>query len=270
MDFKYLYINTYLFALFLFIVPVSAKKNSTIYDYSSTQFLDEIKNSQKLFFQNTIRFYDSLFLQKKEVKILIEKCRFMENALYDEESEENPKYDDWEICYNKLLNDFPDNPYVLYYKLEHLYGDSVLPIARDLLPKFQSQNLYDPLIISHIYEKIARSFSNMDSTQNAISAFQSALKYNDTIKVHLSLAQEIVNLGQREKAYRIILQNLSLMDTWEKRNAAELLIQLRYPDDAVKIYSKLLADTTSYFDYSTVAIAYEKAEIFDSARIFQY
>ena len=95
-------------------------------EYRSSHFLERIRNSQEILYTQVVRQYDSLLARKRDPAVHIEKCKFMELALYDAESEENPKYAEWDSCFQDLLRLNPDDARVTVYRLDHLYGDSVI------------------------------------------------------------------------------------------------------------------------------------------------
>ncbi len=254
--------------VFLLILLFSGFCSADTLTFSSKAFLDEIRNSQELYYNKTVQFYDSLLAGKADAAIMLEKCRFMETALYDPETEENPKYDDWENCYDQLLNTYPDDLDANLYRLEHQYGDSAVASAKNLITRFKKSLHPQDAKIAKVYEKMAYAYSYLDSFSQSAAACKSAMLFDDTINVNLLLARQYIALGLREKAYKTIMEGEHKYENWEKQDAAGLLLQLRYPEEALDFYLPLLEDTSAYIDYSELATAYEQVGEFDSARIF--
>lgn len=239
-------------------------------EYESRVFLEKIRNSQELIYDEVVRHYDSLLASGNSPVILLEKCRFMESALYDPETEENPKYDEWDSCQSKLFRRHPDDIRVLAYRLEHTYGDSTIALAEPVLKRLGSGKIKgDPDSKAAIYKSLAYAYASKDSAGKALVACRNALAFQDSAKVHLLLAQQLSALGLKAEARKALLDGQRWLQPWENNNAGRLLLDMGFPGDAVVFYRRSLGDTASYVDNAALADAYEQMGAIDSARKFQ-
>ncbi len=238
-------------------------------EYRSGYFLDRVHHSQEILFTEVVRHYDSLLAVKRNPAIHIEKCKFMESALYDAESEENPKSEAADSCYQELLKRYPDDGRVLAFHLQHLYGDSVIATARaalDRIPKGTLVNA-DTAVLAAIHLSLARAYDNLDSARTALDEYRAALRYDDTLELSLAMARQMAALGQKDPALTALLRGEARMLSWEYSQAGDLLLRLGYPKHAARFYGKNLGDTTKYINYEGLAKALEKSGEIDSARI---
>ncbi|MFM7851637.1 MAG: hypothetical protein ACKO96_06880, partial [Flammeovirgaceae bacterium] len=67
-----------------------------------------------------------------DYKVQLERCKFIEKAYYDYNEDYNPQYEEAARCTKYLLETFPENPEVLLYGAEGLYGDSLKTYLRKL------------------------------------------------------------------------------------------------------------------------------------------
>ncbi len=72
-----------------------------------------LKSAQDDLYQEFLKAYDD-YLEKNPTDVFynIERCKFIENAFYDEYDEYNPRQDEFDIEYQKLLKRFPNEPAV--------------------------------------------------------------------------------------------------------------------------------------------------------------
>jgi hypothetical protein len=85
------YYFSYILLFILFLNELSAQVDTINPKLDHKVFVEEIRNSQKIVYDDVIRKYDD-YLSKNGDDILmqIEKCKFVQVALYDDEEEYNP------------------------------------------------------------------------------------------------------------------------------------------------------------------------------------
>ena len=256
--------------LFLFLVAAQACGAAVSREYRSAYFLDRLHHSQEILFSEIVRHYDSLLSARRDPGVHIEKCKFLAEAMYNEESEENPMEEQWDSCYQDALRRYPDDARVMAYRLKHSYGDSAMLwglIALDRIASHRLANVDDHIQAS-IHLALARAYAGKDSARRALAEFEAALRFEDTLNVNLSMARQLAALGQKEPARAVLLRGESRLEGWEASQAGELLLQLGYPRDAARFYGMHRQDTAQYTDYAGLAKALEQSGEIDSARIY--
>lgn len=258
--------RTCVFLLLAFVAAAGAHAG----EYRSSHFLERIRNSQEILYSQVVRHYDSLLARNGDPAIHIEKCKFIESALYDAETEENPKQAEWDSCYQELLRRNPDDARVTVYHLNHLYGDSVIVHGNAALDRIAARTMKDPEdpVFAAIHLAIAHAYDHLDSTERALQSCGTALRYDDTLNLHLMMARLMSKLGQKERARTTLLKNEDRMEGWENNQAGSILLENGHAKDAARFYRKNLEDTALYTDYSGLAKALEKSGEIDSARFY--
>lgn len=238
------------------------------YEYLSAHFLDRVHNSQEILYGDVVRYYDSLLVRHESPVIRIEKCKFVESALYDSYEEENPKQEAWDSCFQNLLARYPNDARVVAYRLDHKYGDSVIVHGELALERAKSGILtgMDSLTMASIHRSLAVAYSVKDSARLALKASYEAQKLEDTIHVDLLIAQQWNKIGNGDEARKALFRGETRLGKWENNQAADILLKLGYPRDAAYFYRKALGDTTLYPNYVGLAKALERAGEIDSAR----
>lgn len=89
-------------------------------------FLQEIKNSSDQIYLQCLNKYES-YLRKNpdDLRVHIEKCKFIQFAQYDEDEGINPNQAAFDSCVSSLVEKFPNEPEVLIFQISFLWGDEL-------------------------------------------------------------------------------------------------------------------------------------------------
>ncbi|MBI3235876.1 MAG: hypothetical protein HYZ42_17885, partial [Bacteroidetes bacterium] len=122
----------FLLSLFLFTTVGLAELPPENSDLDHETFIKELKNGKIQLYNEILKKYDD-FLTKhpKNIPVMIEKCKFVEFALYDDSEEYNPNQDYFDSVAASLLKLYPKNPDILVFHTTFLWGDK----KKELLEK---------------------------------------------------------------------------------------------------------------------------------------
>ena len=124
----------------LFAIGLSSSLNIAIGQSgkpkSSEEYISILNNSKDSLYADILKeFDDYLKNYPEDVSTRIEKCVVINQAYYDSYEDYNPNYEEFEVCLNELVSDFPENQEVLLFKLRHIYGDEVIEFCDDIINK---------------------------------------------------------------------------------------------------------------------------------------
>jgi len=230
-------------------------------------YVDNLANSRNDEYQRVLKLYDQyIAANPADYLVQIERCRFMDQAMGDEEY--NPNYEEAEACRQKLEGDFPEAPEVMLYKLEFLWGDSVIPACEQVIDDYEKNaDRWTGKEIWQVYEKIANAHEQDENHQRAIDYMEIAVEKNDTLDRTLFLAQQYKELKKNDKAIALLLSSLDSTDeTWDLNQKGKLLLDLGKPDKALIAYRMAKKDSGSYQDANTLAQVFIDNGFYTDAR----
>ncbi|MEO9801966.1 MAG: CPBP family glutamic-type intramembrane protease [Reichenbachiella sp.] len=226
---------------------------------SSAYYINTLKNSKDSLYARILLEFDNYFKQHpNDVDARIEKCIVINQAYYDEYDGYSSNYEEFEICLNDLIQDFPENEKVLLYKLEQLYGDSVITFCQKIIDKNQLKpGQWADYQLAKVYEKLAHQYSYEEGEiLKVITHAEKAEELNDSLDLSLLLAQQFMAKNRYDLAKQQLFRSLdSLDETWESTTKGNLLLKLGEPDKALQAYDFVKDDTTAWIDNGMVARA---------------
>ena len=100
-------------------------------------------------------------VHSNDVTAYIEKCKFVENAFYEEDY--NPKKEVLDHCLEELKELFPSNPIALIYRSSFLYGDSAIVFLKNLLKlKEEHSELWADSLLWQVHNDLAEQYRYSD------------------------------------------------------------------------------------------------------------
>jgi membrane protease YdiL (CAAX protease family) len=201
-----------------------------------------------------------------DYKVQLERCRFIEKAYYDYNEDYNPQYEEAARCTKHLIETFPENPEVLLYGAEGLYGDSLTMYLRKL-ERMAVEKPSDWKGYSwKVYELLAVQFEGEENSE-VIHYGELAMVENDTLDLTLLLGRAYKESKHNKKAIDILLSRLdSTQDTWLLNQKGKLLLELNAPDPAIRAFRMANRDTSQWQDSGSLAQALIESGLTHEAR----
>lgn len=236
---------------------------------SHEYYVSKLSSSKDRNFQNIIDQY-SAYIQRNPNDIVaqIELCKFIGNSYWDEYEDYNLKYEETEECISNLGAKYPNNPKVLIYKAQNLYGEDkleVLNTAKDLVETNRTDWL------SHEIAEINKMLGeyHQDQKWRALLFYKKAQKLNDSLDLSLAIATIYEEQGKDHLAKEVLLPNLE-KDTlvWKMNQKARLLLKLDLPEKALYLFDIIGKRDSTFIDNEEMAKAMTDLENFDTAREF--
>lgn len=232
-------------------------------------FLQEMENSGDQVYSQCLDKYDEyLKIFPNDVLVLIEKCKFIQFAQYDDYEEYNPNQAEFDSCFQYLVKEFPNEPEVIIFQTSNLWGDEL----KDLFTKAKNSVKENPLIwskknLSILYLKISDNYYWDEDYQMAYKYFQEAIKQDSTNKFSLDYVRILIKINQKKEALDVLL---SIKDTtkitWQLYQKANLLIELEAYPEALKLYKLIDEIDSTYNNNLELAQTLEVVEEYDFAR----
>lgn len=225
---------------------------------SSTYYLNTLKTSKDaLYAKILLEFDDYLENNPKDIDARIEKCIVINQAYYDEYEGYSPNYDEFEVCLQELVHDFPENQTVLLYKLDYVYGDSLIEHCNRIIHKnLQTSNEWSDENLAIVYKKLAYQYSYNDRPKEVIKNARLAENLSDSLDLSLLLSQQYYALKNYDLAKTQLTRSLdSLDESWESIDKGNLLLKLGEPDKALQAFEFAQNDTAAWMDNTVVAQA---------------
>ncbi len=271
------YILLILVIQFFCLTTFSQAQNNSPEKYKKHTYYIELLNTAKdAKYKDFLAEYDAL-IQKypNNIAIKIEKCKLIENAYYDEYEGYSLNYEEHEECIDFLYETYPTIPEVILYKAENSYGD----ILEEVLEKgvealSDDESNWTDSQISELYYSLANyDYYNNENYFNAIGHIKKAKQYNiDSLDYSLLEANIYLEIpDNEERVLEVLLENIDYYDNdnlWELNRKANLLLQLKASEDALKVYEVLREKDSTYIDNGDLSKAFEDLGKYDTARYY--
>ncbi|MEM7107219.1 MAG: CPBP family glutamic-type intramembrane protease [Bacteroidota bacterium] len=222
-------------------------------------------------YEEYLAIYDRYLEQNHEdVKMHIERCKFIEKAFYSDYDEYNPKQDEFDVAYLKLLIEFGHEPLVIFYRSEHLWGTEAI----NLLDSINQMIDLEPKVWLEIdrwkiYKRLAELNSYQENAELALQNAELAILANDTLNLDYLRANQLKKLGRNEEAIAILVTGMDSTEvTWKINSRAQLLLELEDYENALKAYKWASRDTTSWQNNEDIATAFLRNGLVQEARTF--
>lgn len=257
--------------LLLTNIPLIAQNNlpnPNIHN-SHSLYIQLLKSSENALYENVLKRYDEYIrLHPNDSEVFIEKCKFIENAFYDEYEGYNPKQDEFDACLQKLYDLFPDDPDVLIYRSGFLYGDSAIAFMEDILAEKEKHPAeWKEKAVWQVYANLANQYEYEENQSQVIYYANQAMLHNDTLDLSLQLARQYKVLSNFEEAKNILITHLdSLGPSWQLVQKGELLLELGASEAALRALRYAEKDTLGWVNAVSIAKALEQEGEYEKAR----
>lgn len=259
--------------LLLFIVFGFCASAQEVPDFgkvdSHEHYVSRLANSKDKNFQEVIGLYE-YYIQENpnDVVAQVELCKFIGNSYWDEYEDYNLKYEETEACIANLMVKYPNNPKVLIYRAQNLYGEDkleILNIAKELIDTRRTDWLN--IEIAAINEMLGDY--HQEENWLALMHYKKAQKLNDSLDLSLAIARIYEAQGKDDLAREALLANLE-KDTliWKMNQKANLLLQLNEPKKALYLFDIIGKKDSTIIDNEEMAKAMTELEEFGTAREF--
>ncbi len=230
-------------------------------------FLVKIQNSNDNIYKECLDEYD-VYLEKfpEDVLVLIEKCKFIQNAQSEEDV--NPNQDAFDSCFADVTNRFPAHPELLLFQTSILWGDEMKEVFKSAEKSIEeSPDKWDKISLAKMYETMANYYYAEDDYKLALFYFEKAISNDINYKYTLEFARILLALEKKKEALSALL---AIPDTtknvWQLSQKADLLIELKEYSNALKIYKLVGQIDSTFIDNADFASTLEGFGQFKSAR----
>jgi uncharacterized protein len=232
-------------------------------------FLEEIKHGSDNIYKDCIRKYDQ-YLNKfpDNISVRIEKCKFIQEAQYNESEEYNPNQEEFDSCTAALVKMYPENPAVLIYQTTYLWGDEL----NELFKKAETAISVHPeewtkSDLGILYFKMADQYYGDSDYQSAFKYIQKAILNDEKYKSSIEFARILTELDKKKEALDALLASQdTVKETWQLHQRADLLLKLKAYNEALKVYNQIDVIDSSFNNNYELAKTLEGVGEYDYAR----
>lgn len=253
----------------LILVP-ELRSNTTRHSLDHTIFISQIQECQDNSFHDILILYDE-FISRNPLDITarIEKCKFIQNALYDYYEEYNPYQELFDSCANSLLQDFPDNPDVLVFHAEYKWDEeleSVLEMAQKSMDSKPS--IWSPAKAAVIFFERAKSYYEESNFRAALSDVSYAIELDPKYENTIEYIQILIESERTEQAKSLLLDK-SNDDIFILHKKAMYLDELEEYSDALDMYLYMNSIDSNYYNFNEeIANLYTLLGDYENARVY--
>ncbi|MEM6523106.1 MAG: type II CAAX endopeptidase family protein [Bacteroidota bacterium] len=258
------------FLLFILLSIISVAKAQTI-PKSYEEYKQLLSTARDAKYEEYLSIYNRYLEQNNDdVKMHIERCKFIENAFYDDYDDYNPKQEEFDVAYLKLLIEFGHEPLVIYYRSEHLWGTEAIDLLDSINQIIDLEpNVWQEIDRWKVYKRLAELNSYQDNTELALQNAELATSVNDTLNLDHLKANQLKKLNRNTEAIDILVRGLDSTEvTWKINSRAQLLLELEDYENALKAYKWASKDTTSWQNNKDIATTFIRNGLIEEARTF--
>lgn len=235
----------------------------------SKMLIKEMENSSDNLFKEYLKIYDD-YLKKHptDIKMQIEKCKFLQSAQYNEEEDYNPNQEAADSCCAALIKAYPDQPEVLIFQITYKWGDElkkVFAAAQSSIEK--NPKAWSDKNLGILYKSMSdQSFADEEFKQ-AYLYMQDAISKDAEYKSTIENAHILLKMKKDKEALKVLLSMKDTTEqTWELTQKADMLLELKAYQKALELYNKISKIDSSYNNNENIANIFEKVGQIDLAR----
>lgn len=231
--------------------------------------IKDMENSSNNLFKEYLKIYDDYLKQyPTDIKIQIEKCKFLQSAQYNEEEEYNPNQEAADSCCAALIKAYPDQPEVLIFQTTYKWGDElkkVFTAAQSSIEK--NPKAWSDKNLGILYKSMSdQSFADEEFKQ-AYLYMQDAISKDAEYKSTIENAHILLKMKKDKEALKVLLSMKDTTEqTWELTQKADMLLELKAYQKALELYNKISKIDSSYNNNENIANILEKVGQIDLAR----
>lgn len=225
---------------------------------SHEYYVSLLENSKEAYFIKIIEQYENYINNYPEnITAKIELCKFIGNSYFDEYEEFNLKYEETEECIDALYRNYRDNPKVIIYRAQTLYGEEQFEILdkaeTDILNKNKKWSDFDK---AEIYQMLGQYY--WEDTTLSLKYYEKAQLLNESLDLSIPIARAHLTLGDMDKA-KTILNNSLEKDSlrWNIAQKATMLLELKSSEKALELYESIAQKDSTLVNNNDVAKALE-------------
>ncbi len=231
-------------------------------------FTKSLTNSKDLKYQEILDKYDNYIGDNpNNILVKVYRCKFIGSAYYDEYEDYNLNYDETESCIEELYNSHPKNPEVALYKLENSYGEELGVFLEEVFDLYNFDKLtWNNNQVSKLFEISANHFFEKNNFK-ALQHAKKAEKFNDSLDLSITISKIHIELGNDEKAKESLISSLHFdNETWKLNQKAELLVDLKEYDEALKVFDRVKEKDSSFINNQTLYKIFREEDKIEIAR----
>jgi len=231
--------------------------------------IKDLEKSSNNLFKEYLNIYDDYLKQHPtDIKIQIEKCKFLQTAQYNEEEENNPNQEAADSCCAALIKAHPDHPEVLIFQTTFKWGDelkNVFATAKSSIER--NPKAWSNKNLGILYKSMSdQSFADEELKQ-AYLYMQDAISKDAEYKFTIENARILLKMKKDKESLKVLL---SMKDTteqlWKLTQIADMLLELKAYQKALELYNKISKIDSSYNNNENIAKILEKVGQIDLAR----
>jgi membrane protease YdiL (CAAX protease family) len=231
--------------------------------------IKDLENSSNNLFTEYLKIYDDYLKQNPtDITIQIEKCKFLQNAQYNEMDESNPNQEAADSCCAALAKAYPNHPEVLIFQTTYQWGDELKNVFAAAQASIKTNpKAWSDKNLGILYKSMFdQSFSD-EELQKAYWYMQEAISKDAEYKYTLENARILIKMKKEKEALNVLL---SMKDTteqlWKLTQKADMLLELKAYQKALDIYNKISKIDSSYNNNRNIANVLEEVGQVDLAR----
>lgn len=232
-------------------------------------FIERIRNSSDNIYSECIEEYDAyLSNHPDDVTAIIEKCRFIQLAQYNEEEDYNPNQEVFDSCAADLKERFPEHPEVLLFQITYLWGEELEGVFETAEKTVEKDSIeWTKENLAMLYSSMADHYYYEPDYKKAFHYITLAIINDEKYKTSLEYARILVELDRDEDALEALTTEADTSgDLWQLRQKADLLLDLRSYSQALDLYNNIRERDSTYIDNYELATTFEGTGRFDLAR----
>jgi membrane protease YdiL (CAAX protease family)/tetratricopeptide (TPR) repeat protein len=200
--------------------------------------IEQLNGGRKVHFNALLQLFDEhLASYPDDVAIHIERCLFLESALYDSYEEYNPMQDESDACQAWLAERFPEHPAVLLMRLQRSWGDERGILLDDALNAFDSAPAEWSNAQSAVLLRTAADHHHGTDDELALDMLVRAMAFDQSERGSLLHGRILIDLGRDEEAREVLN---SVTDTakgsWDLQERGRLLLRLNDAENAKRLF----------------------------------
>jgi uncharacterized protein len=231
--------------------------------------IKDLENSSNNLYKDYVKTYDDYLKQHPtDIKVQIEKCKFLQNAQYNEVEENNPNQEAADSCCAALTKAYPNIPEVLIFQTTYKWGDELKKVFDSAQSSIErNPNAWSDKNMGILYKSMSDySFADEEFKQ-AHLYMQKAISKDAEYKSTIENARILLKMKKDKEALNVLLTMKDTTElTWKLIQKADLLIELKAYQKALDLYNKISKTDSSYNNNEKNASILEKVGQIDLAR----
>lgn len=230
-------------------------------------FLEKIKHSSDNIYKECLDEYGAYLEQfPEDVLVLIEKCKFIQNAQYDDDI--NPNQEAFDSCSAYVVKRFPSHPDVLLFQTTYLWGEEEKEVFKSAEQSIEDNpEKWSKTNLAAMYETMADFYYSDSDYKKALFYMDKAILNDEQYQYTIEYARILLKLEKKKEALSVLI---AIPDTakniWQLGQKADLLLELENYSDALKIYNQVELMDSSYINKADFASTLEGFGQYESAR----